>query len=358
MKLSTSSTLFCIFTYTFVPLAYNRSVLISASETPNSNSKNSLSGFTSVPTSSNRLDPSLALYGTSGGYLSLLGLDLNQPLTEAEAIFLGATIRDTFNEIHEDMGIDLVASSVDISRDMVLGDGKARHPSGGSIGSGNLRGRRELSRTDVQHCEECVFDLEFFTDCYSEDPMVQPRLYPKIDDVKGPMVQPRPYPKIDDVKEHEFPAPWIHPRPHPEVVKEKLHNFPNPMVQPRAFPQIDGIKEHEFPGPWIHPRPPPQVEDEEDHDVPMSWIHPFPLAQVDDEEDHDIGGPWVHQRPPPKKDDKKKLEPFDPWINPRPVPPPPAPKPHLMDWKVLIKLKHGPFRRFHEVVKVNFKGGN
>jgi len=54
-----------------------------------------------------------------GGKLHLSGFNPTEPLTHAEATFLEDTIRDAYNEFHLEHGIDRVANSVFVDKDVV-----------------------------------------------------------------------------------------------------------------------------------------------------------------------------------------------------------------------------------------------
>jgi hypothetical protein len=202
MKFSTSFTLFGISALAL--LAPNHSAFVSV-ELVNANSEsseniinNNVSGVSASPTGAPSdsvaptgappdSDMSLPLIDPSGGHLSLLGIDLSEPLTKEEAAFLETTVREVFNKIHEEMDIDLVADSVTVGRDAVIVDNHnddvvdANHKDAGS----NLRGgSRKLERNiygipgpDIRPCthhsgplkgygiEGCEWNIEIFLDC-------------------------------------------------------------------------------------------------------------------------------------------------------------------------------------------------
>jgi len=173
MKLSTFSTLFVI-------LASTSGTSHSASNLVSDEPSTPLNTPTMAPSVEFALldldlDPDLDFDPSGGlGRLSLLGLDPSKPLTDAEAFFLEATIREVFNNISKDMGIDLVADSVsvdvDVAKDAVVvvdADNK-----------NNLQGNRKLPWNDREMCTYqtgpnvgesipgCIFDIDFYMDCY------------------------------------------------------------------------------------------------------------------------------------------------------------------------------------------------
>lgn len=95
----------------------------------------------------------------------MLGLDPRIPLTKAEAAFLEATIRDVFNTIHEEEGIDLVADAVAI-------DGKFVEDTKSIESTDNLRGsdRKLRPLSDRERCpdkgetREYCCNIEFYVD--------------------------------------------------------------------------------------------------------------------------------------------------------------------------------------------------
>jgi len=149
-------------------------------------SENIINNVSGVPSD---FDPSLPMVDPSDGLLSLVGIDLSEPLTTDEATFLESTVRAIFNKIHKDMGIDLIADSVTVGREPVVLDnhndvvvnGNGNDKDAGS----NLRGgSRKLARDiygtpqpDIRPCthtsgplkgwpiEGCEWNIEIFLDC-------------------------------------------------------------------------------------------------------------------------------------------------------------------------------------------------
>jgi hypothetical protein len=174
MKFSTSFALFGI-----SALAFSHSALVSAEEvnaTIVESSESIISNVSGVPSD---FDPSLPVINPSDGLLSLVGIDLSDPLTTDEATFLESTIRAVFNKIHEDMEIDLIADSVTVGREPVVLDNH-----NDVVIDGNLRGGSRKLHTgfgtpqpDIRPCthmsgplkgegiEGCEWDIEIFLDC-------------------------------------------------------------------------------------------------------------------------------------------------------------------------------------------------
>jgi len=330
MKLSTSSTLFGI--SAFAALTPNHSALVSASESSgndNNNNNNNydynFAGFSSLPApimAPPDFDRSLALIDPTGGRLSLLGLDPSEPLTEAEASFLEATIRDAFNVIHEEMGINLVAGTVAIAKDMVAGVGVGADDD--ASGPSSLRGGRKLPETDHEMCNyqygpkkgqlipDCIFDIEFYMDCYCHDCFDDDVMY---------------YWNLE--KPSEAPVP----------LDEKFFRFQDDddsgIIKRRAAPSV---------APSIAPSIVPSI-------VPS--VAPTDNRDIGLEVERGPREPVIRYPPPPSN-------PEGPMIHPRPPSPSPSPrrKSKPFNKNVLKRLRQSPFSRFRKVKRVRFQGGN
>jgi hypothetical protein len=269
-----------------------------------SSENNNVTGVsTPAPTTAPQgFDPSsLPLIDPSANRLSLVGLDLSEPLTEAEVIFLESTIRDAFNKLHKIMGIDLIADSVAVGRDALFA-------AGNRITAGNLRGgNRKLERNiygksgpDIRPCthhsgplngygiEGCEWNIDFFLDCRcwmcSEDED------DKKDDIglkeeRGPQEPPQSNP---EQREQSDQPSWYRPPPILNPEQRNRPTQPNP-VDKKVFDQ-------------------------------PSWYRPPPISN-----------PEQRNRPTQS--------------NP-------------VDKEILKMLKESPFKRFHKLKKVGFGRGN
>jgi hypothetical protein len=368
MKLLASFTLFGIFA--FGALAPNHSALASAqplkSAKIESSENNDVSGVLTPAlnlTPQDFVESSLSLIDPSANRLSLVGLDLSEPLTESEATFLETAIRDAFNRLHKKMGIDLIANSVAVGRDALVAVGNR-------IAAGNLRGgNRKLERnmygesgSDIEPCthqsgplkgyeiEGCEWDIEIVLECRclmcSEDE----------DDTKNDLGleearSPREPSQLSPEQRDQLDQPHLHTTP--EFWKSEQYNRvprSNP-VDKVAFDQPTYWRPPQFWEPEQHTRSPESNPvDKEGFDRPTYWRPPQfwnpnqrNRPQKWNFEEFQKPNQPVYWRPPQISKPKKRNR---------------SPQSNLVDNEILKLLKESPFRRFHKLNKVRFGRGN
>lgn len=355
MKLSASFTLFGIFA--FGALAPNHSALASAQPVKSANSESSetddVSGV-ALTTAPQVFDtPSLSLIDPSANRLSLVGLDLSEPLTESEATFLETTIRDAFNRLQKKMGIDLIANSVAVGRDALVA-------AGNRIAAGNLRGgNRKLERniygepgSDIKPCthqsgplkgyeiEGCEWDIEIVLECRclmcsededdTNDLGLEEERYPR----DPSQLNPEQRDQLDQPHLHTTPQFW-------EPEQPNRPQQPNP-VDNMDFDQPHWNRSPQFWEPKQRNRyPQPNPVDEEVFDRPTYWRPPRPQQwNFEQREEPNQPSYW---RPPQISKPKKRNR---------------SPQSNYIDEEILKLLKESPFRRFHNLNKLRFGGGN
>jgi hypothetical protein len=269
----------------------------------------------------------LPLIDPSGGHLSLVGLDLSKPLTEAEATFLEATIRDSFNQIHEEMGIDLVADSVTVGKN-ATGEVDNDNVDNDASSNSNLRGtRRELERNiygkpgpDIRPCthhsgplkgygiEGCEWNIEIFLDC---------RCWMCLDDdFEIGVVAHRdwtPAPYYDFFRFLDDDDDYVNNK---RVAKTSAAPSVAPSVAPSEAPSA---------APSVAPSAAPTEEQEEDISIGL-------------EEERGPGEPFIFLPPPSASPGPRRS-----YNNP-------------IEKDVLKKLKRSKFSRFHNIKKLQFRG--
>lgn len=344
MKISTFSSLYTfIFAFAF-SFGTSRSELISA----NTN----ITSATSPTMTPSVFAPSLALldfdpsFDPSGGRLSLMGLDPSEPLSKAEAAFLEATIREVFNSISEDMGIDLVADSVVIAKEVIV-------DADNNDANSNLRGRRNLPWNDQEMCTYqvgpnkgesipgCIFDIDFYMDCYChlcrDDDFVWDG-----NKITNPTPPPTPPPTR---------SPTAHPVAPPTVVGCNMcrdddftfdgNNIYKPTRAPTRAPIASPIEEEEdVVG----------LEEERGPDQPSTHIYVPRPEDVGGEKDRGPPTLIYVQTPPPaaapirRRSNKNKNKNKN--------------RNKSIDFELLKKLQQSPFHRFRKIRKVRFGGRN